>query len=210
MTSHRKTPPQSCTGPIRLSRRRVLQAGAAGWLGLTLPRLLAAEGKGKSHVADHCILIFLNGGPSHLDTWDMKPEAPKEVRGEFKPISTSLTGVQLCEHLPRLARQMHHCTLVRSVQHSVNNAHAAAVYTGLTGHDRGDATIAIGAGPNDHPAIGSVIGRLRPPKVPVVPFVSLPYITAEGKGGPPQPGFFGGWMGRNFDPLFVLRDPNDA
>src|SRR5262245_13053160 len=103
---------------------------------------------------------------------------------------------------------MHHCALVRSVRHSVNNAHAAAVYVGLTGHDRGDAKVAIGAGPNDYPAIGSVIARQRPPATPVVPYVSMPYITQEGRGGPPQPGFFGGWLGRNHDPLFVLRDPN--
>jgi hypothetical protein len=119
-------------------------------------------------------------------------------------------GVKFGEHLPRMAKLMHHCTLVRSAHHSVNNAHAAAVYTAMSGHDRGDATVAIGAGPNDYPAIGSVMGLVRPPAKPVVPFVSMPYITAEGRGGPPQPGFFGGWLGRNHDPLFVLRDPNAA
>jgi hypothetical protein len=94
------------------------------------------------------------------------------------------------------------------VHHSVNNAHAAAVYVGLTGHDRGDANVAIGAGGNDYPALGSVIGMCRPPEAPVVPYVSMPYITQEGAGGPPQPGFFGGILGRTRDPLFVLRDPN--
>jgi hypothetical protein len=101
---------------------------------------------------------------------------------------------------------MHHCTLVRSVHHSVNNAHAAAVYAGLTGHDRGE--LGGGAKPTDYPAIGSVVGMLRPSRAAGIPFVSMPYITAEGAGGPPQPGFFGGWLGRSFDPLFVLRDPN--
>jgi hypothetical protein len=140
--------------------------------------------------------------------WDMKPDAPAEVRGEFRPIVTSVPGVHFSEHLPQLARHVHRCTVVRSVHHSVNNAHAAAVYTGLTGHDRGDATVAIGTSPNDYPAIGSVLGLCRPPLTPVVPFVSMPYITAEGRGGPPQPGFFGGWLGHAFDPLFMLRDPN--
>ncbi|MCI0640663.1 MAG: DUF1501 domain-containing protein [Gemmataceae bacterium] len=228
----------SCSGPVRVSRRGMLQLGAAGYLGLSLPSLLRADEQ-RSHElhtarADHCILIFLNGGPSHLDMWDMKPAAPVEIRGEFQPIATSVPGVQFGEHLPRLARHMHRCTLVRSVHHSVNNAHAAAVYTGLTGHDRGDANIAIGASPNDYPAIGAVVGMLRPPNVggtlrvpsahngtrsvpatlptaaSVVPFVSMPYITEEGRGGPPQPGFFGGWLGRGLDPLFVLRDPNAA
>jgi hypothetical protein len=140
--------------------------------------------------------------------WDLKPEAPVEVRGEFRPISSSLPGVPLSEHLPRLARLMDRATLIRSAHHSVNNAHAAAVYTALTGHDRGDATVAIGASPNDQPAIGAVIGQQRPPRSPVVPYVSLPYMTKEGAGGPPQPGFFGGLLGRTRDPLWVLKDPN--
>src|SRR5207253_2950511 len=72
----------------------------------------------------------------------------------------------------------------------------------------GDANVAVGAGPNDYPAIGSVMGQCRPPLTTVVPYVSMPYITAEGRGGPPQPGFFGGWLGHASDPLFVLRDPN--
>jgi hypothetical protein len=204
--------PEKCAGPMPISRRKMLQVGGIGLLGLSLPTVLQAEARrsrsGISAKADACILIFLNGGPSHLDMWDMKPAAPKEIRGEFKPIATSVTGIQLSEHLPRLARHMHHCALVRSVHHSVNNAHAAAVYVGLTGHDRGDANVAIGAGPNDYPSIGSVMGMCRPPRTPVVPYVSMPYITAEGRGGPPQPGFFGGVLGRGRDPLFMLRDPN--
>lgn len=198
--------PTSCPGP-RLSRREILQVGGAGVLGLALPRLLQSAQQ-QATKADSCIIIFLNGGPSHLDMWDMKPEAPKEIRGEFKPIATSMPGVQFSEHLPKLARHMRRCALVRSVHHSVNNAHAAAVYTGLTGHDRGE--IGGGARPTDHPAIGSVMGQCRPPTKPVVPFVSMPYITQEGAGGPPQPGFFGGLLGRTRDPLFVLRNPDAA
>ena len=203
--------PTFCAGP-KLSRRQMLQVGGAGMLGLSLPQLLAAQERRRpTHVethADACILIFLNGGPSHLDMWDMKPQAPVEIRGEFSPIATSVPGVQFSEHLPRLARQMHRCTVVRSMNHSVNNAHAAAVYTGLTGHDRGE--IGGGARPTDHPAIGSVAGLIRPVPSGTLPYVALPYITKEGAGGPPQPGFFGGWLGRNSDPLFVLRNPDAA
>jgi uncharacterized protein DUF1501 len=196
-----------CPGPQRISRRRMLQVGSTGLLGLGLPRLLRAAARPvMAPAADACILLFLDGGPSHLDMWDMKPNAPAEIRGEFKPIVTSLTGVQLSEHLPKLAKVMHHCALVRSAHHSVNNAHAAAVYCGLTGHDRGE--IGGGTRPTDHPAIGSVVGLMRPPKTPVVPYVSMPFVTAEGAGGPPQPGFFGGLLGRPHDPLFMLRDPN--
>jgi len=189
----------------------MLRAGTAGVLGLSLPQLLradAARTQAGTHAsaADACILIFLNGGPSHLDMWDLKPDAPAEIRGPFKPIATSVPGVQYGEHLPKLARLAHRTALIRSAHHSVNNAHAAAVYCGLTGHDRGE--VGGGARPDDHPAIGSVVGQLRPPTRPVVPYVSMPFITQEGAGGPPQPGFFGGWLGKPRDPLFVLRNPN--
>ncbi len=185
----------------------MLQIGGAGLMGLSLPGLLRARSVGEHPAtADHLIVIFLNGGPSHLDMWDMKPAAPAEIRGEIQPIATSVPGAQFSEHLPRLAQQMHQCSIVRSMHHSVNNAHAAAVYAGLTGHDRGE--IGGGARPTDHPALGSVAGMVRPVASGVVPYVSLPFITKEGAGGPPQPGFTGGWLGRSGDPLFVLRDPN--
>lgn len=197
--------------PNSISRRGCLSLGALGIAGLSLPRWLAARESapgGLAPRADACILLFLDGGPSHLDMWDMKPEAPSEIRGEFQPIATSLPGYQMCELLPRLAQQAHRSTIIRSMHHSVNNAHAAAVYCALTGHDRGEQ--GGGARPSDNPAPGSVLGKLRPPTKPVIPYVHLPYITKEGAGGPPQPGFFGGYLGRATDPLFVLRDPNAA
>jgi hypothetical protein len=192
-----------------ISRRHLLQIGGLGLAGINLPRLLRAHAVSADRPApkaDACIVLFLNGGPSHLDMWDMKPLAPAGIRGEFAPIATSLAGYQLCEHLPRLARQMHRATVVRSLHHGVNNAHAAAVYAALTGHDRGE--VGGGTQPSDNPSPGSVLALLRPPQRPVIPHVTLPYITKEGAGGPPQPGFFGGYLGHAFDPLFVLRDPN--
>jgi len=195
-----------------LSRRNLLRIGGLGLMGVPLARLLAAHERaakfGRRPTADACVVLFLNGGPSHLDMWDMKPEAPDGIRGEFRPIATSLSGYQICEHLPRLAKQMHRATVVRSMHHSVNNAHAAAVYTSLTGHDRGDANVAIGAAAHDHPAVGAVVAKVRPPRGGVVSHVHLPYITKEGAGGPPQPGFFGGMLGAAYDPLIVLKDPN--
>jgi hypothetical protein len=190
----------------RPSRRDVLRVGTAAALGLSLPRLLRADSARPKASADHCILIFLNGGPSHHDMWDMKPDAPPEIRGEFKPIRSSLPGLTVSEHLPRMGKLMHRSTLVRSMHHGVNNAHAAAVYCGLTGHDRGE--LGGGAKPTDHPSIGSVMGQLRPPTANVVPYVSMPFVTQEGAGGPPQPGFFGGWLGKPRDPLFITRNPN--
>ena len=193
------------------TRRGCLVAGALGAAGLSLPRWLAARESapgGLAPKADACILLFLDGGPSHLDMWDMKPEAAVEVRGEFQSIETSLPGYRMCELLPRLAKQAHRSTIIRSMHHSVNNAHAAAVYCALTGHDRGEQ--GGGTKPSDNPSPGSVLGKLRPPTKPVIPYVHLPYITKEGAGGPPQPGFFGGYLGRATDPLFVTRDPNAA
>ena len=191
-----------------LTRRHALQLGGLGLAGLSLPQLLEARETAAipRPRADHCIILFLNGGPPHLDMWDPKPEAPPEIRGEFSPIPTSLPGYFMGELLPRTARHAHRSTVVRSMHHSVNNAHAAAVYCALTGHDRGER--GGGAKETDNPAPGSVLSMFRPAESAIVPFVHLPYITQEGRGGPPQPGFFGGFLGRARDPLFVTRDPN--
>src|SRR4029079_14671458 len=135
----------------------------------SLPHLLRAAAlhdRATTPRADSCVLIFLCGGPSQLDMWDLKPDAPAEIRGEFHPIDTNVPGVQFSEHLPRLARVMHLCTLVRSMHHSVNNNHGSAVDTALTGTYRGDSKVATGAAPDDQPAVGSVLSRYRPPTVP--------------------------------------------
>ncbi|HEY5310866.1 MAG TPA: DUF1501 domain-containing protein, partial [Pirellulales bacterium] len=119
---------------VRRTRREMLRV-TSGLAGLSLAELLGsgrrAAAAGPAPKADACIVIHLNGGPSHLDMWDMKPAAPAGIRGEFRPIDTSLAGMQVCEHLPRMARQVHRATLVRSMHHSVNNSHAEAVYTSL-------------------------------------------------------------------------------
>ena len=205
---------QGCSTARPVSRREMLQLGTlgVGGLGLSLPQLLASDGEanrfGIKPSADNCILLFLDGGPSHLDMWDMKPNAPDGIRGEFNPIQTSLPGYQISEHLPKISQIVHRATIVRSMHHSVNNSHGAAVYTALTGHDRGE----VGglASQNDHPHIGAVMSKLRPTPPDVLSHVHLPYITQEGAGNPPQPGFFAGFLGRSYDPLFVLKDPNSA
>ena len=147
----------------------MLQIGAIGALNLTAAPACwrPASGCRKSALspaADSCILVFLNGGPSHLDMWDMKPDLPQEMRSEFKPIATTVPGVQVCEHLPRLRALMSKCTLVRSVHHD-QVAHAPAVYTALTGireqrprrHHRREAH-----GPPRHRLGASA--RFRPPR----------------------------------------------
>ena len=201
-------PPVKCQGPVGITRRNMLQAGAISALGLTLPQVLAAgdrlAGKRQAASADSCILVFLNGGPSHLDTWDMKPDAPKELRSEFSSIDTTLPGLRVCEHLPKLAQVAKHCTLVRSVNHD-QVAHAPAVYTALTGIKSNIRAGIMGAKPTDYPAIGAVVGQMRPTKSMLLPYVLLPYLTAEGAGGPPQPGFLGGMLGQTHDPLIVQQ-----
>lgn len=201
-------PPVKCAGPVGISRRNMLQVGAIGTLNLTLPQVLEAGDRpsrnGLAPLADSCILVFLNGGPSHLDMWDMKPDVPKEMRSTFQPVATSVPGIQVCEHLPRLAKLMAHCTLVRSVHHD-QVAHAPAVYTALTGVKSNVRAGIMGAKPTDHPAIGSVLGLHRPARSSLLPYVLMPYLTAEGAGGPPQPGFLGGWVGPSHDPLLVLH-----
>ena len=121
-----------------LNRRKVLTIGATGIAGLTLPRLLKANSARANNSstarADSCIVIFLNGGASHLDMWDMKPEAPAEIRGEFKPIASSVPGLMVSEHLPGLARVMHLGTLVRSMHHSVNNSRSEEHTSELQSH----------------------------------------------------------------------------
>jgi hypothetical protein len=200
----------------RISRRGWLQLGGVGMLGLSLPALLRAEDsrkpapKGrKPGRAKACIILWLAGGPSQPDMWDMKPDAPVEIRGEFKPIATTVPGIQMCEHLPRVARQAHHVTVIRSAHHQVGHAHCAAAYFVLSGDNRGDTFINFGAGPNDHPGIGAVLARLRPPERLIVPFVTAPYVMTEGIGGPPSPGIYGGWMGHAYDPFEVNRHRGD-
>src|SRR5262249_43571161 len=151
--------------------------------------------------ANACIVVWLGGGPSQPDMWDMKPDAPVEIRGEFKPIATTVPGILMCEHLPHLARQAHHAPIIRYAHHHVGHAHVSAAYFVLSGDDRGDTFVNFGASPNDHPGIGSVLARLRPPEGLVVPYVTAPYVMTEGVGGPPSPGIYGGWMGPTYDPF---------
>lgn len=204
----------------RISRRGLLQVGGLGTLGMSLPGLLRAEdSRNASSVrlpgpAKSCIVVWLAGGPSQVDMWDMKPEQPVEIRGEFKAISTTVPGLQMCEHLPRVASQAHHVTVIRSAHHQVGHAHCAAAYFVLSGDNRGDTFVNFGAGPTDHPGIGAVLSRLRPQERPIPPFVTAPYIMTEGIGGPPSPGIYGGWMGHAYDPFEVNKhrsekeDPN--
>jgi len=186
----------------RWSRRSLLRAGAVGVAGLMLPQLLAAEAAAPNRRrASRCIFLFLNGGPSQLDTFDMKPAAPSGIRGPYKPIATSAPGLSICEKLPRLASWMHKVAVVCSATHHLTAHNSSAAYA-LSGHSPGsDAAIAPAA--TDHPTYGSVIARLAPPG-PLPPFVLTPTYLFD--MGFPTPSAGGGWLGRSFDPFPVVRN----
>ena len=133
----------------KLCRRHFLRVGTIPLLGLELSKLLASESSqpAKSN-AKNIILVWLDGGPSTIDMWDLKPEAKVEIRGEFKSISTAADGVQICEHLPRMAKQMGRCTLVRSVWHTIAEHGQGSEYV-LTGNP---ITPAL-----RYPSIGSIV-----------------------------------------------------
>ena len=121
-----------------LSRREVLRVGGLGftglaWADLFRSRAKAAPAKGTFGRAKACIIVFNYGGPSHIDLWDLKPDAPAEIRGEFKPVSTNVPGVSISEHLPQLAKLADRYSVVRSVTHN-DNDHAIGAYLALTGY----------------------------------------------------------------------------
>ena len=138
------------------TRRELLRVGALSLFGsMTTPRLLRAAGSGgatRPGKARSVILFNLLGGPSHQDMFDLKPLAPAEIRGEFRPIATSLPGLQICEHLPRTARLMHKACLIRSVTHAYNAHNPLPIMTGFTGGDPGQ----LRPEPTDPPDIGAI------------------------------------------------------
>lgn len=170
----------------RISRREILKIGALGMGGLSLPQLLQAEsasGRGKRHKA--VIMIYMCGAPSHQDMYDLKMDAPAEIRGEFRPIDTKVPGFQICEHLPRLGNIAEKIIPLRSVYGSPNGAHDSFIcYTGRTTRNQPS---------GGWPSIGSVVSKLKGPADPAVPpFVGLAPDTGHPPyGSPGLPGFLG-------------------
>src|SRR4029453_4447740 len=162
----------------------------------------AAGGASSSRkTAKGIIIVLLPGGPSHLDTFDLKPDAPAEIRGEFQPIATSVPGVAISEHLPRLARLARHYTVVRSVTHR-DNDHAIGAYLALTGysHPRNDVLgIEPPATPQDLPSLGSVVSKIRPADASVFSYVTLGDLRHFGHND--SLGQNAGCLGRTYDPF---------
>jgi hypothetical protein len=189
------------------SRRTLLKVGGLGLAGLSLPSLLQAEERPRKRkaTARSVILLFQFGGASHLDTFDPKPSAPREIRGEFATIKTRVPGILVSEHLPRLARIADRFALVRSVHHT-RSSHNPGAYYSLTGREPLSDLVTANASATDFPHPGSVVDYLDRDERKVPPFVSLPTMIADGPFR--TPGEFAGFLGKIYDPLWVLADPN--
>jgi hypothetical protein len=194
-----RKPVHFCDG---LTRRDFLHAGSLSALGLGLPALQAmtAAGAAEPDRDVNCILLFLVGGPSQLDTWDMKPDAPEEIRGPFRPIATKVPGIQIAEVFPRLATTMDKVSLVRTVNHT-----AAAV------HDTGHQMMQTGrlfTGGIEHPHYGCVVSKIKGSRNDTPPYVLLPRPIGATGGNLPH-GHTAGYLGKTFDPFILNADPND-
>jgi hypothetical protein len=189
----------------QVTRRNFFEVGGAGLLGLTLPQLLAAQAApAHGGKAKNCIVLFLEGGPSHIDLWDLKPEADVTVRGDFQPIGTTVPGVQVCDQLPLFAQQMHHLAQIRSVHHKINDHNAGAYYM-LTGRSPvKSAGLIIKDEPENFPPFGAVLATLRPHKT-LPPFVHLPDMMSN--NGFDLPGQRAGFLSPAADPL-LAGDPS--
>jgi hypothetical protein len=186
-----------------LTRRRLLQIGGLGLFGSALPNLLASPGRRRPRARS---VIFLHqfGGPSHHDTFDMKPDAPEQVRGQYRPIRSSAPGIVVCEKLPRMAGVMDKVTLVRSVRHEMRN-HNSAGYYSLTGFAPPTDDQRLRDSRELFPAYGSVLDRFAPAAGGTPTFVSYPYVIADGSITPGQHASF---LGQEHDPFFISQDPN--
>ncbi len=192
----------------RLSRRSLLKVGAAGFAGLNLTTLLrAAEASGAKPRAKHVIFLHQFGGPSHIDTFDMKPDAPEKIRGDFRPIASRTPGITLSEHLPRFANVLDRFAQVRSVNHNMKNHNSATFYS-LTGHAPPLDDIRLRDTLELYPAYAGTVAKFKPVDDPAIPTaVSYPYVLRDGSVTPGQTASF---LGKEYDPFFVGQDPNRA
>lgn len=188
-----------------LTRRSWLRLGCLWPLGLSLPRLLAANARGRRGKAQRCLLVFMEGGPSHIDLWDLKPQAPLEVRGECQPIHSSHPEWPFSDLLPGLSRHAHRLAVVRSVTHNIVD-HNAGSYYALCGRfpvEGGQLVLTDRA--DTFPPIGAVAARLRPTSGPLPAYVQI--AEKQFNNGYDIPGQAGGFLGPGYDP-FLTGDPS--
>ena len=188
-----------------IDRRSFLKSGILGTLGLSLPQLLRAEaqetriGRPPRRVTS-VVILWMRGGPSHIDTWDPKPDAPGEIRGEFRPIPTKIPGIQICEHLPLSAQIMDKWSIVRSLHYPK--------HYGMADHSSGDQICFTGYPPgadasrNEHPSCGSIVTReLQEENLAVPSYVMIPRMV---------PGTDASYLGAAYRPFETLSDPAEA
>jgi hypothetical protein len=203
-----------------MTRRDCLRIGSIGLGGLSLPHLLRLQGQARAASdparplaaaprAKSVILLFLSGGPAHQDMWDLKPDAPEEIRGTFKPIATNVPGIDVCEHMPRMSRLADKYAIVRSMTHA-QSAHPAAAYWMMAGAPIArPAPDASFMSRQDRPHLGSSLAKLIGPAVPSMPaFVMVPEAMAP--NGPERAGQHAGFLGPTYDPYRINSDPNLA
>src|SRR6202140_2553048 len=206
----------NCEGP---TRRELMRIGSIALMGLSLPEFLREQAGAATskyagargwESAKNVIMIFLQGGPSHIDIWDPKPDAPLNIRGEFKPIKTAIPGTWISEHMPMMAQHLDKATLIRSMSYTPSGLfnHTAAIYQMLTGYPPAKVSPSgqlEPPSPADFPTAGSQVSKLKPTTDPVLPFVELPRPLQEsgiiGKGGA------AGFLGKAYDPYRLYQDP---
>src|SRR5215475_491738 len=192
-------PVEFCDG---LRRRDFLHAGSLSFLGLGLSQFfgLKALGAIDKQKDTNCIMLFLVGGPSQLDTWDMKPNAPVEIRGPYKPTKTNVPGIEISEIFPKTAQHADKFSIIRSVYHT-----AAAV------HDTGHQMMQTGrlfTGGVEHPHVGCALGYLKGGRGELPPHVLLPKPIGRTGGNLPH-GHSAGYLGKQYDPFILNADPAD-
>jgi hypothetical protein len=192
-----------------ITRRELLRFGGLSALGLGFagsdPVRAAGAGPDGFGRAKAVLFISLFGGPSHQDIWDLKPDAPSEVRGEFQPVETNVSGIRITEHLPLLRKMANQYALVRSVTHE-DNGHGSAMYAAFSGFPHPLPNTNPIPSREDYPAYGCMIGRLRPPSGPIPPFICVG--GTQFVCGNQIPGQRSGWLGPAYEPYIVEGDPN--
>lgn len=187
----------------RLSRRDALAIGGLSLSGGAAARTAAHAGDtAVQPTAKSLIFLALFGGPPHQDTWDLKPEAPAEIRGEFAPIDTSLPGFQICEYMPRLAQLAHQYTVIRSMTHR-DNGHESAFYALMTGRPHPQPNTIAKADAGDFPCYGSAMTYVRPPQQSVPAFVLTGGLIST------RIGQNAGFLGPSWSPYVIRKDAND-
>src|SRR5204863_7269333 len=190
---------------MHLTRRSLLQIGAAGVFGALAPPAYAGGSPSRRRArAKSVIFLHQFGGPSHLDSFDMKPDAPAQVRGDYRPIATSAPGIVICDQLPHMAPHMNKVTLVRTVQHRMNN-HNSAGYYSLTGYNPPTDDQRLRDSRELFPTYGSIVDRFAPSPAGVPTFVSYPPGIRDGSITSGQHASF---LGQSYDPFFFTQDPN--